>query len=311
MGVQRREPRATSGIAAAWLTSLVPAPYVVLVRVSFIAPRALAIAVAAAWSAAACSEGAGPAPTTPPSNDGGAAPPLAPTPDAAPSSPCASDTYDVDQLGVPAVLEADYIDLARVARISKFRSGIGHNYSDTFEACRSMKHYFVPTAGSDWSTVPIYAPAKSAIVALVDDFAGKQVHLRVDACRPFTVILFHVAPARALTVGDAFAAGEAIGTHVGSQTFSDVAVRVDTPRGMKLVSYFSVLRAGVFDRYRARGASLPDDFLIPLALRDRSPLTCDGETFGTPGTLENWIESEVGRGARGAQRARGADARRR
>ena len=45
---------------------------------------------------------------------------------------------------VPRFATAFYFDLAHVERISRFRSGIGHDFSDTYETCRSMKHYICP-----------------------------------------------------------------------------------------------------------------------------------------------------------------------
>ena len=54
------------------------------------------------------------------------------------------DFYDIDAKGIPQFAGVDYIELAKISRISKFRSGIGHDYSDDFEQCRSMKHYYMP-----------------------------------------------------------------------------------------------------------------------------------------------------------------------
>ena len=49
-----------------------------------------------------------------------------------------------DEKNVPKFITADFIDLSGVTSISKFRSGAGHDYSDSDEKCRSMKHYFQP-----------------------------------------------------------------------------------------------------------------------------------------------------------------------
>jgi hypothetical protein len=79
-----------------------------------------------------------------------------------PGGPSAPPTYDVDALGVPQFATNDYIDLAAIQRISRFRSSIGHSTSDDFETCRSMKHYFQPKGSADWSTVTILAPAQGS-----------------------------------------------------------------------------------------------------------------------------------------------------
>ena len=55
-----------------------------------------------------------------------------------------NDVYDVDLYGIPKFVNINYIELYKIYCISKFRSAIGHDYSDDFESCRSMKHYFHP-----------------------------------------------------------------------------------------------------------------------------------------------------------------------
>ena len=49
-------------------------------------------------------------------------------------SPYSGDTYDVDANGIPKFVTVDYIELGKIYRISKFRSGEGHYYSDDFES---------------------------------------------------------------------------------------------------------------------------------------------------------------------------------
>ena len=55
-------------------------------------------------------------------------------------------TYDLESLGIPRFVGVDWIELDKVGGMSKFRSGIDHDFShlDVYEAwgCRSMKHYF-------------------------------------------------------------------------------------------------------------------------------------------------------------------------
>ena len=43
---------------------------------------------------------------------------------------------------LPYFITAPHVDLADIAFVSKFRSTAGHDFSDSFEICRSMKHYF-------------------------------------------------------------------------------------------------------------------------------------------------------------------------
>src|SRR4051812_45142711 len=65
-----------------------------------------------------------------------------------------TQTYDINLLGVPKFVNTNYIDMRKITRISKFRSAVGHDYSDATqfgpnddikgfgptESCRSMKH---------------------------------------------------------------------------------------------------------------------------------------------------------------------------
>ena len=53
-----------------------------------------------------------------------------------------SDVWDIDNNGVPQFVNTNYMDIEKIYRFSRFRSSVGHDYSDAFEECRSMKHYF-------------------------------------------------------------------------------------------------------------------------------------------------------------------------
>jgi hypothetical protein len=93
----------------------------------------------------------------------------------------ACSTYDVDKNGVPKFMGADYIDLSSIVKISKFRSAAGHDFSDSFESCRSMKHYFWPAGGDpgeehdpSWTTVEIYSPCDGTISCVWEEWAGNR-----------------------------------------------------------------------------------------------------------------------------------------
>jgi hypothetical protein len=176
------------------------------------------------------------------------------------------------------MVTADYIELDRITRISKFRSAIGHDYSDGTEFCRSMKHYFVPKS----YPVKIYSPVRGTIDSLTAEVAGTKVGIRAGNRMFF---IFHVNVFASLQVGDAVTAGQQIGTHIGSQTYSDIAVW----EGDRLVSYFRVMTDSVFQAYRNRGVSSRDDLIISKEARDADPLTCSGETFQSQGNLPHWV----------------------
>ena len=85
------------------------------------------------------------------------------------------------------------------------------------------------------------------------------------------------------------AGGQRIGSHVGDQTASDVAIAVDTPTGFRLISWFEAITHEVLQAYQAKGVTTRAHAIISKAERDASPLSCKGETFANSGTLRNWI----------------------
>ena len=200
-----------------------------------------------------------------------------------------NDTYDIDANGIPSFVYADYIELAKIYLISKFRSGIGHSYSDDFESCRSMKHYFQPKASIDWSKVNIFSPVNGTVTKVTEDESGAQVRIKSKEYPAFFFIIFHVNLSNPLSLDDEVAEGQMLGTHIGVQTMSDIAVGVNTPDGWKLVSYFEVIADVVFQNYKARGVNSRNAIIISKQARDADPLTCDGEDFVDSGNLANWV----------------------
>ena len=206
-------------------------------------------------------------------------------------------TYDLDALGVPKLVVAGSIDLLRIGRVSKFRSGEGHDYSDDFESCRSMKHYFDPKPGIRRSSIRLFSPVAGTIIGTTDEWEtpslwkGQVVGIRPDGWPAFDVVIFHLDPRRPLAVGSSVSAGEELGTSEKvSGTAADVAVGVHTPDGYRLVSLFEAMTEAVFRRYRECGAGARSDFIVQRAERDGDPLSCVGEQFVDRGSLENWVD---------------------
>lgn len=199
------------------------------------------------------------------------------------------DIYDVDANGIPKFTAVDYIELDKIYSISKFRSSVGHSYSDNFESCRSMKHYFQTKDEVDWSAIKIFSPVQGTVSRIIEEWAGTQVQIKSAQYPTFNFIIFHINLANPLKVGDMINLGQQLGTHIGSQTMSDLAVSVNTPKGWKLVSYFDVMTASIFLGYQARGVSSRDTMIISKEARDADTLTCNGETFTNSGHLENWV----------------------
>lgn len=200
-----------------------------------------------------------------------------------------ADKYDVDTNSIPKFVETDFIPLPTITRISKFRSGAGHDYSDDFESCRSMKHYFVPKDDIDWTTITISSPVTGTVSGIWQEWAGSQVWIVSTEQPAFEFRIFHVNPTVTLNIGDSSVEGQQIGTHASTETVSDIAVSVSTPKGKKLVSYFDVMTDLLFVSYQSRGLTTRDDVIISQAERDADPLTCNGEEFENSGNLENWV----------------------
>jgi hypothetical protein len=199
-------------------------------------------------------------------------------------------TWDVDNKPVPQFVGVNYIELNKIIAISKYRSGEGHDYSDGAEDCRSMKHYFHPIDSLDWTKIKVFSPVTGTITRLTEEWAGTQIEIQSDDYPAFRFTIFHVTMTPTRNINDKVTAGEQLGTHIGNQTWSDIAVWVNDPTHQgRLVSFFQVITDEVFNTYKNRGVSSSDDLIISKALRDANPLSCSGETFTSSETLQSWV----------------------
>lgn len=199
-------------------------------------------------------------------------------------------TWDIDKDGVPKFMSVNYLELAKIGRISKFRSSVGHDYSDAFEHCRSMKHYFEPKPTVDWGSIQIVSPANGTIARVETEWAGIKLEIESEAYPAFRFMIFHINAAAPFNVGDKVTAGQQLGTHIGNQTMSDIAIIVNDPtRQGRMVSYFDAITDEVFTQYQNRGIISRQDMIITKDLRDANPLTCNGDVFTTSDPLEQWV----------------------
>jgi len=142
-----------------------------------------------------------------------------------------------------------------------------------------------------WETARLYVPVNGVISQRREEFMGSQIWIRSDDYPDFEFGIFHIKlQDSTLAIGDAVTAGQLLGTHYTTRTYSDIAVSVESPRGRKLISYFEVISDALWQRYQNRGLTSRGDVIITKEERDVSPLTCSGETFisGT-GALEDWV----------------------
>lgn len=199
--------------------------------------------------------------------------------------------YDADLYGLPKFIRKNYIEIDKIDSISRFRSGVGHDYSDSFESCRSMKHYFKPRQNIDWAEIKIFSPVTGIVTdTFAETIGGSQLWIMPLGMPAFRIIIFHVHLATPLIIGDTVFSGQQLGVHTGHQTFSDIAVQIYTPGStFKRVSFFEVMTDKLFACYMSRGAGSRDEFIISRQERDADPLLpCNGQQFFVTGTINNW-----------------------
>lgn len=201
-----------------------------------------------------------------------------------------SGTWDIEKDGIPKFVEKNYIELEKNYRISKFCSSIGHDYSDAFEHCRSMKHYFEPLSNTDWALIKIYSPVTGIITRVDEEWAGTKLEIQSKDYPAFRFSIFHINSPQVRKINDMVEAGEQLGTHIGSQTMSDIAVMVNDPTHQgKMISYFEVIKDVVFLEYFNRAVNSREDLIISKEQRDNNPLSCNNDAFIGNETIENWV----------------------
>jgi hypothetical protein len=82
---------------------------------------------------------------------------------------------------LPKFITASHIEISEIAYVSKFRSSAGHDFSDSFETCCSMKHYFIPLDyyGTRF-TQPIYSPVDGVILYLSEPSGGHSDDWKIN-----------------------------------------------------------------------------------------------------------------------------------
>ncbi len=199
--------------------------------------------------------------------------------------------YNTALYGLPKFILKDYIELDKIDSISRFRSGAGHDYSDSYEACRSMKHYYRPRMNIDWTTIKIFSPVNGVVVDTLNEWTGTQILIRPFGMPAFWITIFHVNITPALSPGDTVWSGQHIGYHSSNQTGSDIAIQMsDVNSTWRKVSYFDLMTDKLFACYMSRGVMTRDTLIISKTARDADPLLpCNGNQFFYQGTIDNWV----------------------
>jgi hypothetical protein len=213
--------------------------------------------------------------------------------------------YDITANGIPKFVETDFTQLSKIEKISKFRSGFGHSFTDGKETCRSMKHYYDPYPKfRKNNSVEIYSPVNGTIISVANDGHGasigltnKEIQIRPDNQPAFIFVLYHcdlssasVAAGKKVSAGDLIGYARLYYDDLSQYATSfDIAVWVSTPSGIQLISYFETMKDALFNDYISRGVTSRQDFIISREARDADPLQCNGETFLTTGNIENYV----------------------
>lgn len=212
------------------------------------------------------------------------------------------DVKIIDPENPPKFIQADFVELDKVYNISKFRSGMGHDYSYlSGETCRSMKHYF----SSMDATQPVYkyegltidkfpAPTVEKDVKIFSPVDGtlnfsdpsvsynQELTVNPDSFPDIRIAFQHVQKAPGVKKGKV-KAGELIGLVLANQSF-DLAIQTDVggdgEKKIGYISYFAAMPDSVFAKYQARGVKSRDDLIITKEYRDAHPFSChDKEVF--------------------------------
>jgi len=204
--------------------------------------------------------------------------------------------YDIERYGIPKFVDADFVELDKIEYIKRYRSGLGIDTSDGFEDCRDMQHLYIPFEEYRVDEeVKIYSPINGSITAIfqvdvnlsgtwgqVEDDLLTVVYIRSFEYPAFTISLSMIdIRGMGLKYGSGVSAGQHLGYgcmrytgRVISVPWVRIGILVNTPAGLRTLSYFDVITDDVFQVYEDRGATSRDDFIITKEDRDADPLEC-------------------------------------
>lgn len=237
---------------------------------------------------------------------------------------------DIDVNNPPQFIQADFIELDKVAAITKFRSGWGHSYTGNDETCRSMKHEFVwkrlpglseyqkkelalrdsgvvindeviaelkrsITHDKNSPTANFYSPVDGKVTEIGESSGvGNLIAIKPDKAPGYRVRMYHVWIEPDIKVGSRLKAGQMIGKSYLDVGWGDISIRYNYIRGVRVISYFQAIPDNVFEKYKARGVKSRDDLIISKDYRDAHPLRCLDNKPVTPDYAERYFDSPEG-----------------
>ena len=211
----------------------------------------------------------------------------------------------------PQFIQADFVELDKVYAISKFRSGVGHDFSvSSGETCRSMKHYFSTIDATkpnykidkglnlaDWPApvegydATIFSPVDGTIAIISRQpekgLMGDEIVVVPDAYKSIRIRLMHVTPiSEDIKAGTKVTAGQKIGLVHANQSF-DIAIESVSIFKTSYISYFAAMPDEIFAKYQARGVESREDFIFTKEEIDANSWEC------VPGS-EEFVENYAG-----------------
>lgn len=220
----------------------------------------------------------------------------------------------------PPKIMANFVDLKKVAEISKYRSCVGHTTvpQDGREMKRNMKHYIkiYPELRKE-ETVEIYAPYDGFISMIRADMADKlegEIWIAPDRgplvmLPPFNLWMFsfeHVQPKKGLKIGSKVRAGELVGyasflvTERQDPTFDAIYGTMGAMMGKRLDNWnspfgnldsiFDHMSDAVLAQYQKRGI-IKDNIIVSREERDQNPCVYrDNGPYFVDGSSDNWVK---------------------
>lgn len=221
----------------------------------------------------------------------------------------------IDGDNPPKFIQADFVELDKVYSISKFRSGMGHDFSiGSEETCRSMKHYFSsmdpsqpnykmisggkdkkggwprPVEGRD---VTIFSPVDGRVVNIAhegDDWLQDEIIIVPDSNKSIRIRLLHITPINGIEFRIKVTAGQKVGLVLANQSF-DLGIEQVTPWKTTYISYFAAMPDEVFAKYKARGVKNQNDLIFTKEYINAHPWQC---VKGTEEFVENYVGTPEG-----------------
>tara|TARA_B100001123_G_C15341920_1_gene1035340 strand:- start:3043 stop:4182 length:1140 start_codon:yes stop_codon:yes gene_type:complete len=207
-----------------------------------------------------------------------------------------------DPENIPQIASFNFSELDKFSRMSKLRSGVGHDYSFPsleFDPdglnCRSMKHYFIPNGVPydnasyattphtfDWSLIKFFAPADGVIqdveYILTPDGEEAQFSIQSSHYPGYYFNFLHLRLLPGLGLGSSVKAGQQIGTLINDENWGEIGVQVRvSSKESYFISFLQVVTDEVFELYKVRKVTSPLDVIVSKEQRDSNPLSCGGD----------------------------------